>query len=545
MTDHIVSIIPARKGSKGIPRKNIRDLGGAPLVAHAITTSREAQLVDSVVLTTDSQEIAQIGRRYGADTVIDRPTELATDEVPLAPVVQHAFSELDGSFDHALCFQPTVPLVSATSIDDGIEAGLDDESGSVIFVRDSTHQYWKRAGETYEPVSTDRKNRQLMDQIYEEIGIFLSSAELVADGRRVGPDPSFHEVPREEGVDIDTYEDWQVAESRLRRTELFYRVIGDDDTGSGHVYRGITIADHLFEHDITFLTEAGNDLAVDALEESNYEYRVVENDDAFLDHVRADTPAVVVNDILDTSAEYVEALTDTGARVVNFEDLGDGTDHADAVINALYEYSDPPANHYFGFNYFCLRNEFRYATPHEEIPSVDRIMISFGGTDENDLTAKTLRALSGCDRELHLDVVLGLGYTRRESLESVVKRLPSNVTIDIDQNVDSMSEHMAHADLLVTSNGRTLYEACSLNLPVISIAQNHREQKHPFAHVSRGVLSLGQANYVTEENILTAIEDYIADEQRRETMRAALSDQDIANGIDRIKRIIFDETNAD
>lgn len=545
MTDHIVSIIPARKGSKGIPRKNIRDLGGAPLVAHAITTSREAQLVDSVVLTTDSQEIAQIGRRYGADTVIDRPTELATDEVPLAPVVRHAFSELDGSFDHALCFQPTVPLVSATSIDDGIEAGLDDESGSVIFVRDSTHQYWKRAGETYEPVSTDRKNRQLMDQIYEEIGIFLSSAELVADGRRVGPDPSFHEVPREEGVDIDTYEDWQVAESRLRRTELFYRVIGDDDTGSGHVYRGITIADHLFEHDITFLTEAGNDLAVDALEESNYEYRVVENDDAFLDHVRADTPAVVVNDILDTSAEYVEALTDTGARVVNFEDLGDGTDHADAVINALYEYSDPPANHYFGFNYFCLRNEFRYATPHEEIPSVDRIMISFGGTDENDLTAKTLRALSGCDRELHLDVVLGLGYTRRESLESVVKRLPSNVTIDIDQNVDSMSEHMAHADLLVTSNGRTLYEACSLNLPVISIAQNHREQKHPFAHVSRGVLSLGQANYVTEENILTAIEDYIADEQRRETMRAALSDQDIANGIDRIKRIIFDETNAD
>ena len=545
MTDHIVSIIPARKGSKGIPRKNIRDLGGAPLVAHAITTSREAQLVDSVVLTTDSQEIAQIGRRYGADTVIDRPTELATDEVPLAPVVRHAFSELDGSFDHALCFQPTVPLVSANSIDDGIEAGLDDESGSVIFVRDSTHQYWKRAGETYEPVSTDRKNRQLMDQIYEEIGIFLSSAELVADGRRVGPDPSFHEVPREEGVDIDTYEDWQVAESRLRRTELFYRVIGDDDTGSGHVYRGITIADHLFEHDITFLTEAGNDLAVDALEESNYEYRVVENDDAFLDHVRADTPAVVVNDILDTSAEYVEALTDTGARVVNFEDLGDGTDHADAVINALYEYSDPPANHYFGFNYFCLRNEFRYATPHEEIPSVDRIMISFGGTDENDLTAKTLRALSGCDRELHLDVVLGLGYTRRESLESVVKRLPSNVTIDIDQNVDSMSEHMAHADLLVTSNGRTLYEACSLNLPVISIAQNHREQKHPFAHVSRGVLSLGQANYVTEENILTAIEDYIADEQRRETMRAALSDQDIANGIDRIKRIIFDETNAD
>lgn len=106
-----------------------------------------------------------------------------------------------------------------------------------------------------------------------------------------------------------------------------------------------------------------------------------------------------------------------------------------------------------------------------------------------------------------------------------------------------MAEHMEQADLLITSNGRTLYEAGSLNVPVISIAQNHREQKHPYAHISRGVLFLGQADYVTEENVLTAVEDYIKDREKRETMREALEDHDIANGVERIKQILFEETD--
>jgi spore coat polysaccharide biosynthesis predicted glycosyltransferase SpsG len=151
-----------------------------------------------------------------------------------------------------------------------------------------------------------------------------------------------------------------------------------------------------------------------------------------------------------------------------------------------------------------------------------------------------LRALSNIDHDSHLDVVLGLGYTEKDTLGPIVSEYPSNISIEINQDVRSMAEHMEQADLLLTSNGRTLYEAASLNLPTISIAQNHREQKHPYAHISRGVLSLGQAEYVSEENILTAVEDYIEDEETRETMRTALEEHDIANGIERIKKIIFE-----
>jgi len=543
MAGRTVAVVPARKGSKGIPRKNRRELGDRPLVAHAIETSCASSLVDHVALTTDSQELVRIGRTYDVDTVIERPERLAADDVPLAPVIEHAFDQLDRDFEYVLCFQPTVPLVSPDSVDAGIQSGLDAGTNCVIFVRDSTHHYWTETDGEYRPVTNDRQNRQQLDRIYEEIGLFLSHRDLVTEGRRIDDDPTFHEVPGTEGVDIDTYGDWLLAESTLSRKQLLYRVTGNSQTGAGHIYRGITIADHLFEHDICFAVSPDDDIAIEKLDESNYDYRQFENDTAFLDYVRTEQPDVVVNDILNTDATYVQTLTEIGPRAVNFEDLGDGTDHADAVINALFEHSDPPANHYFGFKYICLRNEFRYATPHSEIPAVERVMVSYGGVDENNLTVRTLRALAALREPIHFDVVLGLGYDAHDSLETVLKEFPSRHTVTVSQNVNSMAAHMKQADLLLTSNGRTLYESGSLNLPAISIAQNQREQKHPYAHISRGILTLGQASYVTEENIHTAVETYITDEEERETMRRALAEHDLTNGVERIEQIIFEGEN--
>ncbi|SDE99370.1 cytidylyltransferase domain-containing protein [Halorientalis regularis] len=545
MDEEILSVIPARKGSKGIPRKNVRDLGGKPLIGHAIETSHQASLIDEVAITTDSREIAQIGRHFDADAVIDRPAHLATDDVPLAPVVKHAFESVDGDFTYVLCFQPTTPLIEPGTIDDGIQYVLDRTSDSGVFVADSTHHYWKETDSGYEPVSSDRKNRQQMDPIYAEIGVFLSHNAVIKDSRRIGDDPTFYTVSSREGIDIDTYTDWITAESYLDRKQLVYRVTGNEENGTGHIFRGITIADELFKHDILFAVSPNDDIAIEKLEENNYDYRVFDDNDSFLAYVGDASPFVVLNDILDTAGDYVRSLQETGARVVNFEDLGEGANHADAVINALYEYSNPPENHYYGFQYFCLRGEFRFSKQKSAIESVDRIMISFGGADQNNLTARTLEAISSIDDSLHLDVVLGLGYGDRGSLESIVSKIPDRHTVEINREVQSMAQHMGAADLLITSNGRTLYEAASLNLPVISLAQNAREQKHPYAHVSQGILSLGLAEYVLEEKILDAVIEYINEPTKRETMRQALSDHDIDNGIDRIKQIIFNEKYAD
>lgn len=543
MPDNVVSIIPARKGSKGIPRKNLRKLGEHPLVAHAIRTSRESNLIDHVVLTTDSEEIAQIGQQYNVDQIINRPSNLATDEVPLAPVINHAFNELNRNFNYVLTFQPTAPLVSVNSINEGINLGTDNAADSVIFVTDNTHIYWRKGKNGYEPLVEDRKNRQELSPIYEELGIFLSEGHIIQQESRIGNTPIFHQIEGSEGIDIDTYADWILAESELHRNQILYRLIGNKYSGTGHVYRALTLADHIFHHDIQFVVESTEHLAIEKLEESNYDYEVLNDKQSFIQYVRSKSPDIVVNDVLDTSAEYIKSLKNHTAHVVNIEDLGSGTDHADVVINALYEHSNPKQNHYFGYEYFCLRNEFRYKNPRTKISSVDRIMISFGGIDENNLTAKTLRALSDMQHEVHLDVILGKGYTEKESLDPVTSEYPSNISIEINQDTNSMAEHMKQADLLITSNGRTLYESASLNIPAISIAQNHREQKHPYAHISGGVLFIGQADLVTEENILTAANDYIASKEKRKNMLKSLKRHDITEGVERVKKLLFDKDN--
>jgi CMP-N-acetylneuraminic acid synthetase len=160
-------------------------------------------LIDKTVVTTDDNEILKIAKSYDADGAIERPTQLATDEVPLAPVIEHAAGELEESFDYVLCFQPTVPLISLKSLNAGIRTGLDGNADSVVFLRDNTHNYWREHDGKCVPLTEDRKNRQQMDNIYEEIGIFLSRMDVVRGGQRIGESPTFHTVNTAEGIDID------------------------------------------------------------------------------------------------------------------------------------------------------------------------------------------------------------------------------------------------------------------------------------------------------------------------------------------------------
>ena len=113
----ILGIIPARGGSKSVPRKNIKDLGGKPLIAWTIEAAKASGVFDRLILTTDDEEIAEVGKKWGAEVAFMRPAELAQDTTPTLPVLQHAVKWLednDGSKpDAGMILQPTTPFSSA------------------------------------------------------------------------------------------------------------------------------------------------------------------------------------------------------------------------------------------------------------------------------------------------------------------------------------------------------------------------------------------------------------------------------------------------
>src|SRR5687768_1399742 len=128
----VLGIVPARGGSKGIPSKNIRPLGGKPLLAYTAEAARAAGIFSRIILSTDSEEIARTGRALGLEVPFMRPAELASDHAPTLLALQHAtrrMIEIDGAFDVVCTLQPTTPFRNLESLRAAIQA-LEKDPGA-------------------------------------------------------------------------------------------------------------------------------------------------------------------------------------------------------------------------------------------------------------------------------------------------------------------------------------------------------------------------------------------------------------------------------
>jgi len=221
--------VPARGGSKGIPRKNIRPLAGKPLLQYTADAALAARRLTHVALSTDDAEIARLGRTYGLDVPFERPRELAEDSTPMLAVVQHAlrwFDERGRRFDAVCLLQPTNPLRRAAEIDRCIE--LLESSGADAVV-------------TMAPVPSDYNPHWVFCQ-NPDGSVRLSTGERTPLARRQDLPPAFHRdgsiyvtrsrvvleeaslygartipyaVSLERSVNIDDSEDWSRAEEIL------------------------------------------------------------------------------------------------------------------------------------------------------------------------------------------------------------------------------------------------------------------------------------------------------------------------------------------
>lgn len=544
----IIAIIPARGGSKGIPRKNIKLLSDKPLIAYAIDTALKSQYIDNVFVSTDDEEIAEIARLYGPE-VIFRPHALAEDHVPLDPVIYHALTAVESNkgiqYDYVVTIQPTSPLLQTTTLDKMIEKMIKGSYDTLISVKADNHLYWAKKEDRFTPLYKERKNRQYLDPIYRETGaVLITKRAVISESTRIGDNISLFELPEEETLDIDTYQDWTIAENLLKRRTIVFRVDGDHDIGLGHIYRALTLANRLiFHHDILFLMDKSRELGIQKVREYSYPITLFSDETelfAILSEIR---PHIIINDILDTDTKYIQMLRSEGYFVVNFEDMGEGAEDAHIVINALYEKSYPSKNHFYGYMYECLRDEF-YIFP-RKIPesAVNTLLITFGGTDPNDLTRRTLQALEDLGlKKLMIKVILGKGYRPKEQLFDYISELTKKgFNITIKENIPLMAKEMSEADVVITSNGRTIYEVASIGTPCISISQNERESRHLFVHNSHGPLYLGIAYTVSSADIALAIHRLMNDYMLRKEMSEKLLKCDLKGNLDRVLNLILNK----
>ena len=218
----VLAIIPARGGSKGIPRKNLKVLAGRPLMNWTIQASLDSSYIDETVVSTEDGEIGLVALQAGA-RVVKRPDELAKDSSPTEPSMLHAVQTLEARgerFDIILLLQATSPLRSARHIDRALELYQEKGANSLLSAFPSYAFFWKKGeDERGNSVHDYRKRprRQDKEPLYQENGaIYITTRNiLLKEENRLGGDILVYEMREEDSTEIDTPFEMELCEKRL------------------------------------------------------------------------------------------------------------------------------------------------------------------------------------------------------------------------------------------------------------------------------------------------------------------------------------------
>ena len=470
MTD-ILGVVPARGGSQGIRRKNLMLVDGKPLVLHAADTLSE--VCDRVVITTDDDLIASVAGSY---EVHRRPTVDASQTVLQA--VETVVADLDWAGPVA-CLQPTCPDITA----DMMRSMMGEKVAAQMGYTD-THLIW-HGGRSL----SGHVNRQdEADWPVRTVGAYWWPTEIYR--------PAVV-VPFEGAItDVDSWADLQTVRHKPKR--ILIRYVANQKVGSGHVRRMLTLADGLQGHNVLFHpTEDTDGEWVDLVDYPQTPwFRTTQE------------PDLVITDTLGTTP-YI------GQPWITFEDITPESNHADLVVNALYKDTRP--NTVSGQDWVVVRPEYA-ALPEFEVAKEGRsVLVMFGGTDPSRLVAKTSKVFQ-------IEEVLTRPLARIDQ--------PARVTIVGPGDNRPIAELMQTHDLLITSAGRTVYEAALVGIPTIVTAQNSRESTHQHLGFEHGNVYLGLGRLVSEETLGRTVRDVLADyDLRLELSQAEGPD---GRGLDRI-----------
>lgn len=218
----VLAVIPARGGSKGVPGKNIREVGGKPLIAWSIDAARSSRFVDRVILSSDDADIIRVAKAHGCEVPFVREARLAQDDTPTMEVVLDALERCPG-YDWVLLLQPTSPLRAAVDIDRAVERCLQHDAPACVSVyRAQESPYWMftlRTDDQLQPLLPEAQptRRQALPPVYSLNGaIYLARSEWLRQHKNfISQGTVAYEMPVQRSIDLDTESDFQQLKTIL------------------------------------------------------------------------------------------------------------------------------------------------------------------------------------------------------------------------------------------------------------------------------------------------------------------------------------------
>ena len=229
----ILAIIPARGGSKGVPKKNIKLLGKKPLLEYTIDAAKNSKLLTQIIVSTDDEKIANAAEIAGCKPPFLRPTELSQDTSTSLEVVQHTISyfEKKGVFFDAVCIlQPTTPFREKGSIDIAIEKFISSNADCLVSVLPIPNEYnphwaFEQTENGLLKIATGDeqiipRRQELPKAFHRDGSIYITKTEVIKKGSLYGKSIAYMESNPQFHVNIDTMKDWEMAEKLLTQIQF-------------------------------------------------------------------------------------------------------------------------------------------------------------------------------------------------------------------------------------------------------------------------------------------------------------------------------------
>lgn len=223
-----IAIIPARGGSKRVPRKNIKTFADRPMIAHAITAAINSKLFEYVIVSTDDEEIASVSRSWGATVPFMRPPELADDYTPTVPVVAHAIEMLKKqsiAFDNVCCIYPSVPFIQTSDLVNAFQLLNSSNQGYCYPVAEFPSAIQRalrhNTDGSLQPINPQyewTRTQDLEPAFYDAGQFYWGRVESWLTGLGLQSNGAGIVIPQWRVVDIDTHEDWA-------RAEILYKML--------------------------------------------------------------------------------------------------------------------------------------------------------------------------------------------------------------------------------------------------------------------------------------------------------------------------------
>ncbi|TVZ55508.1 spore coat polysaccharide biosynthesis predicted glycosyltransferase SpsG [Lutibacter sp. Hel_I_33_5] len=504
----ICIIIPAFKKNAIIPDQLVKNLAGETLIQRAISLSKEILDGKDIYIITDSQEISLIAERNNVNFKYD--SKLNVNPTEILKNLEYIFDFYSKKYKSFFLYRANAPLLNAKIINDAISYFKKNSEMTIVSVKKEERRLFKADKGDLNMLFIDGKN-----SFFEEVNAFQISKFVLLKNKQAKMLPYI--LPSDIAIEINGYQSWWICEKLLNRKKIVFNVIGSLTVGMGHIYRSLSLAHDITNHEIVFVCDDTHQMVVDKI--ALKDYKVLSCQKAKItDFIIGLEPDLVINDTLNTTKSDILKLKTKGIKIVNFEDLGSGSKHSDYTINELYDLPIMKGTNYlWGHDYFFLRDEFKEAKPHDIIDPVKSVLISFGGTDQNNLSKIILDLiLPVCEeKDIKIFIVCGAGYIYKEELlQQVSNQQYRNIELVFESG--AISKIMEKTQIAISSNGRTVYELADMNIPSIIISQHERETTHKFACLENGFINMGIfKNDITNNEIIYNFKKLINDESFR------------------------------